>query len=85
MVTPAPTPTPVLTIKLTPSPIRLRKNLLDSGSDFGPVHLCHEPIYLRERESLLVHAKEPGAHQVATLYLTWFAHISFPNIYSPDC
>ena len=32
MVTPAPTPTPVLTLNLTPSAIRLRKNLLDSGS-----------------------------------------------------
>ena len=28
MVTPAPTTTPVLTLNLTPSPIRLRKNLL---------------------------------------------------------
>ena len=32
MVTPAPTPTPVLTLNLTSSLIRLRKKLLNSGS-----------------------------------------------------
>ena len=44
-VTPAPTPTPVLMLNLIPSPIRLRKNLLDSDSgSCTPLGCCNKKM-----------------------------------------
>ena len=74
MVTPAPTPTPVLMLNLTPSPIRLRKNLLDSGPapdpTLAPEHLCRRSEMYRSRSRSRSQANFFGAGLDSELSLT---------------